>query len=186
MPRCDCRSRCPCRHPAPQEREALEDDHRWSCGAKRGPARGEIPRQRALATVERIPPPKPRRVKDALYGVAWPAAHGAGLRSPRRGTPGPHRRSERLHRARHTRDRIGAISRSGERGSSAFSRFVQQSPPERIRLAYMLAVYTGQRQGDLLRLTWNNYDGHRIRLKQSKGGQKVSIPVAAPLKAALD
>ena len=50
----------------------------------------------------------------------------------------------------------------------------------------MLAVWTGQRQGDLLRLPWSAYDGTHIRLKQSKGAVGVTIPVGAPLKVALD
>jgi integrase len=55
----------------------------------------------------------------------------------------------------------------------------------------MLAVWTGQRQGDLLRLSWKAYDGTHIRLKQSKAkkgkeGKRVVIPVSAILKAALD
>jgi integrase len=32
-------------------------------------------------------------------------------------------------------------------------------------LAIKLALWTGQRQGDLLRLTWKAYDGHFIRLR---------------------
>jgi integrase len=48
------------------------------------------------------------------------------------------------------------------------------------------ALWTGQRQGDLLRLPWSAYDGTHIRLKQSKTGARVTIPVGAPLKAALD
>ena len=58
--------------------------------------------------------------------------------------------------------------------------------PERSRLAYMLAAWTGQRQGDLLALTWSAYDGTHIRLRQSKTKRRVVIPVAAPLKAVLD
>ena len=58
--------------------------------------------------------------------------------------------------------------------------------PARLHLALMLALWTGQRQGDLLRLPWNAYDGKHIRLRQSKGGTRVVIPVGAPLKAALD
>jgi integrase len=58
--------------------------------------------------------------------------------------------------------------------------------PDRIRLAYLLAVWTGQRQGDLLRLPWSAYDGTHIKVHQSKTKKKVMVPVAAPLKAALD
>lgn len=55
-----------------------------------------------------------------------------------------------------------------------------------LALAFLMAVWTGQRQGDLLALTWAAYDGARIRLRQSKTGRYVVIPVGAPLKAALD
>ena len=50
----------------------------------------------------------------------------------------------------------------------------------------LLALWTGQRQGDLLRLSWSSYDGTHVRLKQSKTGIRVVIPVGMPLKAALD
>jgi integrase len=58
--------------------------------------------------------------------------------------------------------------------------------PEHLRLPFLLALWTGQRQGDLLRLPWSAYDGTHIRLRQSKTGIRVVIPVGAPLKAALD
>jgi integrase len=53
-------------------------------------------------------------------------------------------------------------------------------------LPLLLALWTGQRQGDLLRLAWSAYNGATIRLRQSKTGARVVIPVGAPLKAALD
>jgi integrase len=60
-----------------------------------------------------------------------------------------------------------------------------------LQAAMLLALWTGQRQGDLLRLTWKDYDGTYIRLRQSKGrGRKgrtrVTVPVGPPLKTALD
>jgi integrase len=58
--------------------------------------------------------------------------------------------------------------------------------PKHLHLALTLALWTGQRQGDLLRLTWHAYDGRVIRLEQSKTGARVVIPVGTPLKAALD
>ncbi len=58
--------------------------------------------------------------------------------------------------------------------------------PARIQLAYLMATWTGQRQGDLLRLTWSAYDGSHIRLVQGKTKRRVVIPVAAPLRAILD
>lgn len=59
-----------------------------------------------------------------------------------------------------------------------------------LQAALLLALWTGQRQGDLLRLTWKSYDGQYIRLRQTKAkggkGKRVTIPVGAPLKLALD
>jgi integrase len=55
-----------------------------------------------------------------------------------------------------------------------------------LQAALLLALWTGQRQGDLLRLSWVNYDGIHLRLRQSKGKKRVTIPVGLPLKAALD
>jgi integrase len=55
-----------------------------------------------------------------------------------------------------------------------------------IRAALMLALWTGQRQGDLLRLPWSAYDGGHIRLQQSKTGRRIAMPAGAPLKALLD
>jgi integrase len=60
-----------------------------------------------------------------------------------------------------------------------------ESSPAHLHLPLLLALWTGQRQGDLLRLPWSAYDGTHIRLKQSKTGCRVVIPVGAPLKAAL-
>jgi integrase len=61
-----------------------------------------------------------------------------------------------------------------------------QHAPTHLHLPLLLALWTGQRQGDLLRLPWSAYDGASIRLRQSKTGARVEIPVGAPLKAALD
>ncbi len=58
--------------------------------------------------------------------------------------------------------------------------------PAHLHLPLLLALWTGQRQGDLLRLPWSAYAGDQIRLRQSKTGARVVVPVAAPLKAALD
>jgi integrase len=59
-----------------------------------------------------------------------------------------------------------------------------------LQAALLLALWTGQRQGDLLRLSWKNYDGAYIRLRQRKArggkGRRVTIPVGVPLKQALD
>ena len=63
--------------------------------------------------------------------------------------------------------------------------FLERAPAH-LHLPLLLALWTGQRQADLLRLPWSAYDGKHIRLRQSKGGTRVVIRVGAPLKVVLD
>jgi integrase len=58
--------------------------------------------------------------------------------------------------------------------------------PERLQRALVLALETGQRQGDLLILPWSAYDGTWIRLQQSKTERAVKVPVTVCLRAVLD
>lgn len=58
--------------------------------------------------------------------------------------------------------------------------------PRPIADALMLAIWTGQRQGDLLALAWSAYDGTAIRIRQGKTGARVLIPVAEPLRMMLE
>ena len=55
-----------------------------------------------------------------------------------------------------------------------------------IALAMLIALWTAQRQGDILRMTWKAYDGELIKVRQGKTGKTVWIPVARPLKTLLD
>jgi integrase len=65
------------------------------------------------------------------------------------------------------------------------AQFLRTCPPH-LRLPMLLAVNTGQRQGDLLRLPWGAYDGKTIKVRQRKTGAYVPVPVSDELKAALD
>ena len=65
------------------------------------------------------------------------------------------------------------------------ARFLYVAPPH-LQLAMMLAINTGQRQGDLLRLSWSSYDGQTIKVRQRKTGAYVPIPVSDELKNVLD
>lgn len=60
---------------------------------------------------------------------------------------------------------------------------VRSEFPEHLRWVFMLALYTGQRQGDLLRLPWSALKGGRIQMRQSKTRRRVNIPVASALAA---
>jgi integrase len=58
--------------------------------------------------------------------------------------------------------------------------------PMPLQRALVLALETGQRQGDLLVLPWSAYDGTWIRLRQAKTGRKVNVPATRYLRAVLD
>lgn len=58
--------------------------------------------------------------------------------------------------------------------------------PEHLRRVVVLALYTGQRRGDLCALTWSAYDGEAIRLTQQKTGEPLVVPCHPALKAELD
>jgi integrase len=55
-----------------------------------------------------------------------------------------------------------------------------------LQFALLIALWTGQRQGDLIKITWAQYDGTHIRLRQGKRKKRVLIPIGGPLKTALD
>lgn len=79
---------------------------------------------------------------------------------------------------------------SGSRVDSIWSdedeaTFLALASPQ-MRLAFMLAIWTGQRQGDIIRLPWSAYTGTHIKMKQSKTGRKVIVMVGAPLKDLLE
>jgi integrase len=57
---------------------------------------------------------------------------------------------------------------------------------ETLKQAFRLALDTGQRQGDLLALTWTAYDGDAITLRQSKRKRKVYVPLTTELRMMLD
>jgi integrase len=57
---------------------------------------------------------------------------------------------------------------------------------EHLRRAVVLALYTGQRRGDLVHLTWSAYDGRVLRLVQEKTKTALVIPCHPVLKAELD
>jgi integrase len=65
------------------------------------------------------------------------------------------------------------------------ARFLTVAPPH-VGLLMMLAVESGQRQGDVRKLTWSAYDGKAIKVRQRKNGAYVAVPVSDALKAELD
>lgn len=65
------------------------------------------------------------------------------------------------------------------------SAFIKVAPVE-LQRALVLALHTGQRQGDILALAWSNYDGTHLDLRQSKTGARVEIPCTSALRSMLD
>jgi integrase len=55
-----------------------------------------------------------------------------------------------------------------------------------IGLAVLLGAGLGQREGDVLRLGWTQYDGVSVRLRQRKTGKLIAVPAIADLRQALD
>ncbi len=58
--------------------------------------------------------------------------------------------------------------------------------PQHLLLPFQIAIHTAQRQGDILAMTWKDYDGTYLRIRQSKGGKRVRVRVHQDLKAMLD
>ncbi|GGD12086.1 tyrosine-type recombinase/integrase [Aureimonas glaciei] len=115
-----------------------------------------------------------RRQADYTYSVlalmlAWAVDRGKIAANPCQ-RPGKTYRSKRIDSIWSAADEAAFMAKA----------------PDHLRLAFMLALWTGQRQGDLLKLPWSAYTGGAIRLKQSKTGVAVTIPVGAPLKLILD
>lgn len=86
-------------------------------------------------------------------------------------------------------ERPGRLHSAGRAAStwdaaSLAALFAKASPA--VALPCVIAKETGQRQGDILKLTWAAYDGDFIRLRQSKRGRHVTIPVTHELRAALE
>jgi len=52
----------------------------------------------------------------------------------------------------------------------------------------LFGLYSGQRLGDIVSLTWDNIDIERneLRLRTRKTGKRLTIPIASPLRAHID
>ena len=170
------RAGCPCHHPALQERQAVEGRRRRCRCAQRGTAGIEIPRSRALATMERISPPEPYRDENALCETVGSASHGAGLRPPGRGVPDSCCRAERLHRARHPRRKGRGISLSGRRAGPAVSLFVQQRRSKKI---FLLII--GKRKPALAEIRFPCIGSERQNIHAAQQNDPKVLPERLPL-----
>lgn len=55
-----------------------------------------------------------------------------------------------------------------------------------VALAYRIAIWTAQRQGDVLRLSWCDYRDGALFIRQRKTARPLVIPVVGPLAEALE
>ncbi|QSR15651.1 tyrosine-type recombinase/integrase [Novosphingobium sp. KA1] len=82
--------------------------------------------------------------------------------------------------------RLYKASRSENVWSDADEQAFYAAAPQHLHLALTLALWTGQRQGDLLHLKWAAFDGKTIRLRQRKTKVSIAVPTGAPLRQALE
>jgi integrase len=64
-------------------------------------------------------------------------------------------------------------------------RFLREARPS-LRWAVKLALYTGQRRSDLVKMKWSQFDGEFIEVRQQKTGELLSIPCHKELSAELE
>jgi hypothetical protein len=67
----------------------------------------------------------------------------------------------------------------------SFIRAAEASERQSLGLAVCLGVNLGQREGDVLRLAWSQYEAGTFTLRQRKTGQLLSIPATAELRETL-
>ncbi len=90
--------------------------------------------------------------------------------------------------------RVYRAHRSERIWTEADERAFYAAAPAHLHLPLALAIWTGQRQGDLLTVTWRAYDGTYLRIVPSKSRSKVRgssgtrliIPLGAPVRQRLD
>ncbi len=117
-----------------------------------------------------------RSPREADYHMSILALMLAWAFNRRRIACNPAERPGRLY----TADRSDAVWTDAD-----VTAFLAVAPPQ-VRLPFLIALWTGQRQKDVLGLSWGRYDGSTIRLPQSKGHRRVTIPIADDLRLALD
>ena len=63
---------------------------------------------------------------------------------------------------------------------------LMQDAPVELQQAMILALHTGQRYGDLIRLRWTDYQSETITLKQNKTKARVTLHVSQALRRMLE
>lgn len=64
-------------------------------------------------------------------------------------------------------------------------KFRDANPAPEVLWVFQMALYTGQRRGDLCKMLWSHFDGEGIEVVQSKTGARLWVPAHPDLKATL-
>lgn len=83
-------------------------------------------------------------------------------------------------------ERLYSVDRSELIWTEADIQKFMTGAPVEMQRALILAIHTGQRYGDLIRLRWSDYDGESLSLVQSKGKTRVTVHCTDALRAMLD
>ncbi|MDO5613621.1 MAG: tyrosine-type recombinase/integrase [Paracoccus sp. (in: a-proteobacteria)] len=122
---------------------------------------------------EEIGRDRPREADNRLSVLSAVLTHAASKGNIREN---PLKGFERIYDA----DRSEMIWTDGD-----VATFMQAAPLE-LQQAMILAIHTGQRYGDLIRLRWADYDGTNVSLKQNKTKARVTIHASTTLRLMLD
>lgn len=135
----------------------------------------ESPRVRGVFTdyQEEIGRDRPREADNRLSVLSAVLTYAAGKG---RIKENPLEGFERIYDA----DRSEMIWTAGD-----VATFMHSAPLE-LQQAMILAIHTGQRYGDLIRLRWSDYTGEQVSLKQSKTKARVTIYASTALRRMLD
>ena len=83
-------------------------------------------------------------------------------------------------------DRLYSTDRSEIIWTEAdITRFMEGTPIE-LQRVLILAIHTGQRYGDLIRLRWSDFNGQTLGLTQSKGNVPILLHCTSTLRTILD
>lgn len=63
---------------------------------------------------------------------------------------------------------------------------IMAKSPQTIREAFLLALHSGQRKGDLMAMTWDQWDGEALKFKQGKTGAVVHFKPHSDLRNMLN
>ena len=136
LPRRHCGAQRLRHHTCSQERPTMAGKHPGCSGQKRNPPRHPSPWPHHLAALERLPPTKPGRNKDAVPQATWRTCHGARLRQTSRRATYQGRNPEPLHGPRNAANSTRGMSPFKGRENSTSTQFVHVWMPPLVQVVF--------------------------------------------------